>query len=209
MENRHLAPHADMYTKAFEDRVKEPIEYLQFLSWIKELIAITEAQNQSFNSSYIDLFFIRIYGLFDIFSKPNSVSTRTDSYTLHVKQCIAEMYDAMTDDEYLNLVYWRHCAAHPLQGFYDLFDDKGKRKDALKPIRLRGVEKLISVEDIDKTIHRVFCDHYNNGTSFDKLILQKLSPFIMKLKDGWYDRHRALMSELGVDLDNPIYQAMM
>ena len=52
MEHKHLAPQADMYTKEFEDKYKDSIEYLQFLSWIKELIAITESQNISFDPLY-------------------------------------------------------------------------------------------------------------------------------------------------------------
>lgn len=209
MTNNQLTPHADLYTKEFEDRVKEPIEYLQFLVWIKELIRVTESQNKLLDLLYFELFYIRIYGLFDILNRKNSVSVQEDCYTLYVKRCVAEMYNVMTDDEYINLVYSRHCAAHPLQGYYDLFDPNGHKKDEKKAIIIRGREKLLSVEDIDRAIHGVFCYHHNNGLSFETIILQKLTPFIEKLREGWTERTNALLMHMGHDKESSLYKDIM
>ncbi|MBQ7530852.1 MAG: hypothetical protein IJT12_04030 [Paludibacteraceae bacterium] len=208
MPNHQLTPHADLYTKAFEDCVKEPIEYLQFLTWIKELIRVTDSQNRSFDLLYIDLFYIRIFGLFDIVNKENSVSVCNDSYTRHVKKCVAEMYTVLTDDEYINLMYYRHCAAHPLQNYYDLFDAKGHKKEEKSTIKIRGKEKILSVEDIDKTLHSLFCHNYNNGTSFDRVILLKLTPFIEKLRKGWDERMDAQIASLGMSKDSELYKTI-
>ena len=207
--NNQLTPPAGLYTKAFEDSVKEPIEYLQFLVWIKELIRITESQNKSLDLLYFDLFYIRIYGLFDILSCKNSVSVQEDSYTIHVKKCVAEMYSVITDDEYINLVYNRHCAAHPLQGYYDIFDPLGQKKDKKKTIIIRGQAKQLSVEDIDRVIHGLFCYHYNNNLYFEKTILQKLTPFIEKLREGWVDRANAQLKLLKLDKDSTPYKDLM
>jgi len=209
MTNNQLTPHADLYTKEFEDRVKEPIEYLQFLAWIKELIRVTEAQNILFNKLYFDLFYIRIVELFEIFNKKNSVSVCDDTYALHVKQCIKEMYNALTDDEYICLVYNRHCAAHPLQNGYDLFDSKGTKRDIKKPIMIRGQIKQFSVEDVDKALHRVFCLYYNQGKSFEKTILQKLTPGIEHLREGWADRANAQLVLMGLNKDSAPYKDLM
>jgi hypothetical protein len=209
MPNKYLQPHEDMYTKAFEDRVKEPIEYLQFLAWIKELIRVTEAQNILFNQLYFDLFYIRIVELFEIFNKKNSVSVCTDTYTLHVKQCIEAMYNVMTDDEYICLIYNRHCAAHPLQNGYDLFDPKGTKRDMKKSILIRGQIKQLSVEDVDKALHRVFCLYYNQGMSFEKTILQKLTPNIESLREGWADKANAHLMLMGLNKDSAQYKDLM
>lgn len=209
MPSNQLTPYADLYTKAFEDRVKQPIEYLQFLAWIKELIRVTEAQNLIFNQLYFDLFYIRIVELFEIFNKKNSVSVCDDTYTLHVKMCIKEMYNALTDDEYICLVYNRHCAAHPLQNGYDLFDSKGTKKDIKKPILIRGQFKQLSVEDLDKALHSVFCHYYNEGLSFEKTILQKLIISIEKLREGWADRANAQLLIMGLSKDSAPYKDLM
>jgi hypothetical protein len=209
MPNKYLQPHEDMYTKAFEDRVKEPIEYLQFLAWIKELIRVTEAQNILFNQLYFDLFYIRIVELFEIFNKKNSVSVCTDTYTLHVKHCIEAMYNVMTDDEYICLIYNRHCAAHPLQNGYDLFDPKGTKRDMKKSILIRGQIKQLSVEDVDKALHRVFCLYYNQGMSFEKTILQKLTPNIESLREGWADKANAHLMLMGLNKDSAPYKDLM
>ena len=209
MPNNLLTPHEELYTEDFENRVKEPIEYLQFLTWIRELILITEALNTSFNSLYIDLFYIRLYELFEVFNKPNSVSVRKDLYTLKVKECIDEMYRAMTDDEYITLVYYRHCAAHVFQNFYDLFDTKGQRKDVKRTFRIRKQEMQLSVEDIDRTLHRLYCFYYNNGTSFEEAILQKLTPFINKLQDGLRNRMITHLDEMGFDKNSAQYHSLI
>ena len=209
MPNNLLTPHEELYTEDFENRVKEPIEYLQFLTWIRELIRITEALNTSFNSLYIDLFYIRLYELFEVFNKSNSVSVREDLYTLKVKECIDEMYRSMTDDEYITLVYYRHCAAHVFQSFYDLFDTTGQRKDTKKTFFIRKQKMQLSVEDIDRTLHRLYCHYYNNGTSFEKEFRQKLTPFIKKLQDGWRDRMMTLLDEMGFNKNSAQYQSLI
>jgi hypothetical protein len=211
MQKNLLTPHEDIYTEDFENRVKEPIEYLQFLSWIKELIRITEAINASHDFMSIDLFYIRIYGLFDVFNKKktNSVSVCKDAYTLYVKKCIEEMFQIMTNDEYITLVYYRHCAAHVFQSFYDLFDAKGQRKDVKQSIMIRGKEMQLSVEDIDRTLHRLFCSYYNNDTSFEKEILQKLTPFVEKLQEGWKDRAITHLTQMGFSKDSEQYKDLI
>ena len=211
MQKKQLTPHEGIYTEDFENRVKEPIEYLQFLAWIKELIRITEALNATHDFINIDLFYIRIYELFDVFKKKktNSVNVCKDSYTLYVKKCIEEMLHIMTDDEYITLAYYRHCAAHVFQSFYDLFDAKGQRKDVKRSIMIRGKEMQLSVEDIDRTLHRQYCYYYNKGTSFEEEILQKLAPFVEKLQEGWKDRAITHLTQMGFDEDSEQYKDLI
>ena len=198
MENSNPQISEHFYSKEFDDAVKEPIEYLLFLQWIKELITITKSQNKVLKLFYMDLFYLRLVGLFELISSDNSISKSTDSYTLHVKQYVKDMYEAITDNEYIYLVYCRHSAAHVLQNGYDLFDANGQKRDKAKTLVIRGVTKRLTAEELSRAMNVVILQ-YGNEEDFAKAILQKLTPYILRLQDGWEERLLPLLHEHGYD----------
>lgn len=191
------------YSKGFEDFSKEPTEYLQFLQWVKDFICITKQLNRMPDRWYMQLFYIYLVGLFDVILNKSSIHASNDSYAIHVKQCVTDMLTILTDDEYLFITYKRHCAAHPLQNKYDLFDSLGNKKDKTKCLKIRGVEKIYSVEDMIRAIDRNLAIYDNNEMLFDAELLRKLTPFILKLQNGIYKRFLEIAKSLDLAYSSP------
>lgn len=197
-----------LYSWDFNAEYKYPVEYLQFLLWVKDLIDITKHLHFSPNKWYVDIFYIRLVGLFDVISGNTSIQKSKDDYTLHVKQCVSQMYETLTEAEYIHLEYSRHNAAHPLQNGYDFFDMNGNKKDKLVHHMIRGEEKIVTYESIIRLNDEVACRYLNNGKSFASDLLNKLSPYILRLQDKLYERYMETVKSVNLSPDSQIYETM-
>ena len=196
------------YSKEYEETYNRPIEYLLFLQWVKDLVDVTKALNKSNDKWYQEVFYIHLVGLFEVVSKKTSIGANTDSYTLHVKQCVNDIYNVLTDDDYIYLVYCRNSAAHPLQTRYDLYDASGNKIDQPTGRLIRGKEIQLTREQIKISLDETTCLYQNDGSLFDKAMLNKLTPDILRLQEGIYERYLEEAAVLNLSANKAIYETM-
>lgn len=196
----------EFFSKEFEDSTKESIEYLLFLEWVKGLILITQSLNKSLDEWYQASFYIHIIGLFEVISRETSITSRTDSYTTRVKGCVEEMYSLITDAEYLYLEYCRHSVVHPLQNGYDMYQADGKARKYNKPLLIRGRKVDTSPIDVVKTIDEIIYQYGNDEDSFFQVVLSKLTPSILKMRDGLYESFLEICKEFNWSQENKIFK---
>ena len=208
MEKKDYIIDESLYSWDFNAEYKHPVEYLQFLLWVNDLIDITKQLNSSPNKWYVDIFYIRLVGLFDVISGSTSIQKSEDDYTLRVKQCVSQMYNALTDEEYIHLEYSRHIAAHPLQNGYDFFDMNGNKKDKLVHHMIRGEEKTVTYESIIRLNDEVACKYLNNGKSFASDMLNKLTLYILQLQEGLYQRYVDAVKSVNLSPGCQMYETM-
>ncbi len=207
MEDKYILSEY-MFSKEYEDTHKYAIEYMLFLQWVKDLIDVTKALNTTKDKWYQEVFYIHLVGLFEVISGDTSIRANLeDSYNSHVKQCVEEMYSSLTDNEYINLVYSRHSAAHPFQNGYDLYDSCGKKK---KPNQwlIKGKKKTMSTEDIVNSLDQITCEFNNDNDMFDSHILKKLTPHILRLQKGIYARYLKAAEAMNLASNPKIYETM-
>ena len=196
----------EFFSKEYEDSTKEPIEYLLFLEWVKGLIFLTKLLNKSLDQWYQESFYIHLIGLFEVISKETSIKSWTDSYTTRVKECVEEIYGLLTDDEYMYLEYCRHSVVHPLQNGYDMYEANGKARKYNKPLLIRGRYVKTSPIDVVKTIDELIYHYGNDEDLFFQDILHKLTPSILKMQDGLYERFLELCKGFNWSPENKIYK---
>lgn len=208
MENKYILSEY-MYSKEYEDAHKNAIEYMLFLQWVKDLIDVTKALNNTTKDKwYQEVFYIHLVGLFEVISGDTSISANLDdSYNCHVKECVEEMYSLLTENEYIYLVYSRHSAAHPFQNGYDLYDTCGKKK---KPNQwlIKGKKRIKSTEDIVNSLDQVTCEFNNDNDLFDSYILKKLTPHILRLQEGIYERYLKAAEAVNLASNPKMYETM-
>ena len=166
-----------LYSKEFRVSTKEATENMLFLQWILDIVCLTQALNEDYNRWYQQLFYVKLVGIFEHIEKDELPSN--DTYIQNVKQCVNEIYENLTDDEYIYIVYRRHGVAHPLQNKYDIYNSFGVKYDKIRGVLIKGLEQQLSREDMVKAINKV-----DDDKSFDIEIVKRLSPIIQKLNIG-------------------------
>lgn len=210
METMDLSIDDIRFTKGFDDYSKRPTEYILFLQWIKDFICLTKLLSQEPNRWYQQLFYINLVGLFDIISKDPFISSLEDVYTKHVKQCVNEMLNVLTDDEFLYVVYKRHSAAHPLQNHYDLFDQEGNKREKVNTWKIRGNDKQLTMEEVLRSIHRILSKYRNDEMLSSIDIRNKLTPHILQLQEGLFERFLQVARAIDLPSSDPqMYETLV
>ncbi|MBR4499546.1 MAG: hypothetical protein IKP11_03300 [Paludibacteraceae bacterium] len=170
------------YSKEYQIAIRNPTKRFLFLQWILDFVCLTEALINNYDRWYQQLFYIKLAELFkakyeDIFEDQGE-----DRYILKVSTCLKKIYNVLSDDECIYILYRRDSAAHPFQDGYDLFKESGDIYENRRALIIKGDSVLLSREDIIRAIRRVLDTDGNCDQKCDIRIVQKLSPYIMELK---------------------------
>lgn len=189
-----------LYSKEFQILTKNPTERFLFLQWVLDLVCLTQALhdmyecNRGYDKWYQQLFYIKLVGLFEVLQGNTSINASNDDYITRVKDCVNKIYDILTDDEYIYIVYRRVSSAHPLQNKYDLYNSFGESINNTKEPYIRGQKKTLSREDLNKAIDRVLDQCDNIDKNYDIKIIHALYPYVMVL-------HKDLMNNISTSMN--------
>lgn len=184
------------YSKEYQLACRAPSEKFLFMQWMLDLVYLTEAlcdSKEGYDRWYYQLFYIKLAGLFEVMQKNNSICTSDDRYIQKVKLTLEQIYNSLSTDEYIYIIYRRVSAAHPFQNGYDIFKESGEKYDEKRKCAIKGEGEQLSREDIDRAIGRVLDANGNDDKKCDINIVRKLSPHIMQLKEGLFENYAKSM----------------
>ena len=187
------------YSREYQVATKNPVELFLFMQWVLDLVCLTQAlhdrheQNNGYDRWYQQLFYIKLVGLFDVLQNDTSINASNDEYILRVKYCVNQIYNSITDDEYIYIVYRRVSSAHPMQNKYDLYNVSGDKINGSFEKHIRGQKMMLSREDINKAIDRVLNACNNREKLYDIKIVNALYPYIMPLRNKLMDNLKSSM----------------
>lgn len=177
------------YSKEYQVESKIHSERFLFIQWIVDLICVTEALIDKYDRWYLQIFYIKLAGLFEILKKDSSISLSEDKYIQKNKKHFNSIYNSLTNDECIYIIYRRDCVAHPIQNAYDIYHASGDKIVKQRDCNIKGEKVTLSREDIDRAIGNILESHGNIDKNCDIDIVKKVFPFISQMKEGLYEKY--------------------